>query len=319
MLNVIVLFFVVNASIGQEFGATVKSYLQQNQKEFQLEPYDFSDISISSQNYSKSLNAYNVYAEQNFRGIKIFNSVSPFVIKENRVINAKSSFVRNISAKANSTTPSISAINAISRATAKLGVASPTDLRLLETLDNQSYVFSNGNISLENIPVQLVYQPMNDGNVLKLALDLSIYILDGGHYYSVRVDALSGDILDVHDWVVSCDLGEVAHSHTDTGSILFPNYEQGTSSFSSNAVANSATPKYRVFPIPFIGPNEGVDKLVTDPSNATASPYGWHDMLGIIFQEPRQMEGMICYLISNLVYLKSHQIILMALSHICSI
>ena len=282
----IIVFFVVNASFGQEFGATVKSYFQQNQKELQLEPQDFSDISISSQSFSKSLNAYNVYAEQNYRGIKIFNSVSSFVIKDNRVLNANSSFLRNISAKTNGSSPSISAIAAISKAAGKLGVPSPSNLSLLETLKGQSYVFSDGNISLENIPVQLVYQPMNEGNSLKLAWDLSIYLLDGSHYYSVRVDALNGDILNVHDWVVSCDFGEGAHSHTETGSILFPENQQGV-----QALANTTSPQYRVFPMPLIGPHDGADQLITDPSDPTASPYGWHDTNGIVGHEFTSTQG----------------------------
>src|SRR5690554_3597955 len=196
-----VVFFVVSASFGQDYGATIKSYFQQNQKQFELEAQDFSDVSISSDSYSKSLQAQNVYAEQNYRGIKVFNSVSSFVIKDNRVLSANSSFVPNVSTKTNGSTPSISAITAISKAASKLGISSPSNLRLLETLDGQSYVFSDGNISLENIPVQLVYQPMNEGKNLKLAWDLSIYLLDASHYYSVRIDAMSGDILDIHDWV----------------------------------------------------------------------------------------------------------------------
>lgn len=281
-----VVFFVVSASFGQDYGATIKSYFQQNQKQFELEAQDFSDVSISSDSYSKSLQAQNVYAEQNYRGIKVFNSVSSFVIKDNRVLSANSSFVPNVSTKTNGSTPSISAITAISKAASKLGISSPSNLRLLETLDGQSYVFSDGNISLENIPVQLVYQPMNEGKNLKLAWDLSIYLLDASHYYSVRIDAMSGDILDIHDWVSSCDFGDVSHSHTETGSILFANRSQD-----AQAAFNTTTPQYRVFPIPLLGPHDGDDQLITDPSDALASPYGWHDINGVVGHEYTSSQG----------------------------
>jgi hypothetical protein len=282
------IFFVVNHSFGQDFTATVNSYLQKYQADSSLKKGDVADVSIATQSYSKSLDAFNVYVEQNYQGIKVYNSVSPFVIKNGGVVNAKVSFVENISAKANSTSPSISALAAISKATNGLGIDSPKGLSLLETLDDNSYVFSKGDISLENIPVQLVYQNIEEGKSLKLAWDLSIYLLDGSHYYSVRVDALTGDILATDDWVVSCDLGDGAHSHASGESILFPNVTNSQSQMISTAVA---TPSYRVFPIPLIGPSEGSDQLISDPSDALASPYGWHDTNGIAGEEYTTTRG----------------------------
>src|SRR5690554_2536945 len=157
------IFFVVNHSFGQDFTATVNSYLQKYQADSSLKQGDVADVSIATQSYSKSLDAYNVYVEQNYQGIKVYNSVSPFVIKNGGVVSAKVSFIENISAKANSTSPSISALAAISKATNALGIDSPKGLSLLETLDDNSYVFSKGDISLENIPVQLVYQNIDEG------------------------------------------------------------------------------------------------------------------------------------------------------------
>ncbi|HLV92208.1 MAG TPA: T9SS-dependent M36 family metallopeptidase [Aequorivita sp.] len=282
----LIIFFAVNISIGQDFSGIIESYLQQNQEQLQLEKHDIADVSISSQSFSKSLNAYNIYVDQNYRGIKVYNSVSSFAVKNNQVVSAALSFAQDISSKVNSTTPSISATAAIAKATSKLGVSSPTGLNLLETVSDYSYIFNDGNISLENIPVELVYQSMNEGKTLKLAWDLSIYLLDGSHYYSVRVDALTGDLLQVHDWVYSCDFGEGPHSHAETESVLFSNAGE-----SVYAIANNATPKYRVFPLPLIGPNEGSDQLVTDPSDPTASPYGWHDTDGMVGHEYTSTRG----------------------------
>ncbi|QAA82492.1 T9SS type A sorting domain-containing protein [Aequorivita sp. H23M31] len=268
-------FLVANLSFSQDFSATVNSYLKDAQLRTALKQKDIADISIASQSYSKSLKAYNVYVEQHYQGIKIYNSVSPFVIRDGRVLTAKLSFVENLSKKVNTSAPSITALAAISKATNGLGIDSPSSLSLLETGEHNAYVFSNGNISLENIPVQLVYQRVGENESLKLAWDLSIYLLDGSHYYSVRVDALTGELLVVDDWVVSCNFGEGSHSHGTTESVLFPKIAQ-----SQSALGSLVAPSYRVFPIPLVGPNEGADQLVSDPSNALASPYGWHDING---------------------------------------
>lgn len=278
MKKIIYLFvlFAVNLTFGQDFSSSIQNYLKQHQKEYSLQQQDISDFSIASQGLSKSLKAYTVYVDQYYQGIKVFNSVSPFVIRDGEVVNAKLSFVDNLQSKINTTSPSISALGAISKATSGLGIEAPSSLSLLETEDNHSYLFSNGGISLENIPVQLVYQGMDDNQTLRLAWDLSIYLLDGSHYYSVRVDALNGELLATDDWVVNCGFGEGDHSHSNSESVLF--YSNQSSITSDVAMA---TASYRVFPIPLIGPTEGSDVLLPDPSNPIASPYGWHDTNGV--------------------------------------
>ena len=79
----------------------------------------------------------------------------------------------------------------------------PSNIELIENVSDNKFIFSDGGISLENIPVKLVFQTMED-NSLRLAWDLSIYLLDASHYYSVRIDAVNGALLDTVDWVVSC-------------------------------------------------------------------------------------------------------------------
>ncbi|WGF93728.1 T9SS-dependent M36 family metallopeptidase [Aequorivita marisscotiae] len=276
----LLIIFVVNVTYAQDYNNLVKTYLQQNRSMHSLQPQDIADVTIASQSFSKNMQAHNVYVEQRHQGIKVFNSTSPFVIKDGAVYSAKVSFIENISAKVNSTTPSISAVNAIAKAATALGLQSPTNLNLLETVSDHSYIFSNGSISLENIPVELVYQKMEESGTLKLAWDLSISLLDASHYYSVRIDAMTGELLETMDWVVSCNFGSEAHSHTSTRSIL-----EGTKSEASMPITTLANATYRVFPLPQLGPHNGADQLINDPSDAVASPYGWHDIDGVAGEE----------------------------------
>ena len=191
----LIIIFAVNVSFAQDYSNLVKTYLQQNRTLHSLQPQDITDVSITSQSFSKSMQVHNVYVEQRYQGIEIFNSTSPFVIKDGAVYCAKISFTENVSAKVNSTAPSISAVGAIGKAANALGLQSPTNLNLIETLSDHDYIFSNGNISLENIPVELVYQKMENTGNLRLAWNLSIYLLDASHYYSVRIDAMTGELL----------------------------------------------------------------------------------------------------------------------------
>ena len=133
----------------------------------------------------------------------------------------------------------------------------------------------SGTISLENIPVKLVFQKMED-NSLRLAWDLSIYLLDASHYYSVRIDAVNGDLLDTIDWVVNCAVEKGMfsnHTHIKDNNRLFSQTKN---------MALSGGAQYRVFAMPIESPNHGVDTLEADPSGeGEGSPFGWHDTDGV--------------------------------------
>ena len=270
-------FLVVGSVFGQDFSSSINTYLNLNKSELSLQSQDIEDIVIDRHSYSKSMDVENVYVVQQYQGIEIFNSVSSFAIKNGQVKNASLSFSKDMSQKVNTTTPAISAATAIGNAVLELGINSPTNLVLLETVSLNSFIYSSGNISLENIPVKLVFQKMEDSS-LQLAWDLSIYVLDASHYYSVRVDAVTGTILNIGDWVVSCSFEEHKDhsdsSHTEN-SVLFSKEDLTMASFNDDAV-------YRVYPLPFQSPDDGESSISINPSlQGNGSPLGWHDTDGV--------------------------------------
>ena len=270
-------FMVAGSVFGQDFSSSINTYLNSNQSELSLQSQDIEDIVIDRHSYSKSMDVENVYVVQKYQGIEIFNSVSSFAIKNGQVKNASLSFSKDVSQKVNTTTPAISAATAIGNAALELGINSPVNLELLETTSVNSFVYSNGSISLENIPVKLVFQKMEDGS-LQLAWDLSIYVLDASHYYSVRVDAVTGSIINSGDWVVSCSFGEHKDNSdlSDTeNSVLFSKEDLTMASFNDDAV-------YRVYPLPFQSPDDGESSISINPSlQGNGSPLGWHDTDGV--------------------------------------
>lgn len=224
------------------------------------------------------MNVQNVYVNQRFQGIEIFNSVSSFAVKNGNVVNSSLRFEANIAQRINATQPSITPSLAISKAATALNLSSPSGLVMLESVADNSFVFSNGSLSTENIPVKLVYQIAED-NTLKLAWDLSISLKNNENYFSVRIDAITGALLDTHDWVAQCNFGETGiHNHTvakDSQSVLFNTKAKNeTKSF-------LGSPQYNVFAIPVESPNHGGESLQLNPANEVASPFGWHDTDGI--------------------------------------
>jgi len=267
-------FLAVSFASAQDFSGPVNAYLNANRTQLGLQAQDIADVTINNQSFSKSLDLHNVYASQRFQGIEIFNSTSSFAVKNGAVINASLSFSEGISTKINTINPGLSASAAIGKAADALGLKTPSGLQLLETVSSNSFVFSNAAISLNEIPVKLVFQPTEEAQ-LKLAWDLSIYLLDASHYYSVRIDAVTGELIGQNDWVVSCNFGDAPHSHTTERSILEAVGNEPTMTFTAGGA------QYRVYPMPLESPNHGDDELVSDPSDAIASPFGWHDTDGV--------------------------------------
>tara|TARA_R110000787_G_scaffold43892_2_gene107514 strand:- start:97929 stop:100523 length:2595 start_codon:yes stop_codon:yes gene_type:complete len=266
---------VTGSVFGQDFSSSIDTYLNSNRSEYGLQTQDIEDVVVDRHSYSKSMDVENVYVVQRYQGIEIFNSTSSLAIRNGQVKSAKMSFSNNVLQKVNTTSPSVNSSTAISKAAQALGLSSPVNLDLVETVSQNSMIYSNGSISLNNIPVKLVYQKMED-NTLKLAWDLSIYLLDASHYYNVRIDATNGALLDTNDWVVSCNFGDINHSnssHNDSESVLFSSQETMT-------VAQGGA-QYRVYPLPAESPNHGPAELIADPSgNGDGSPFGWHDTDG---------------------------------------
>lgn len=272
-----VFLFLAMVSFGQDYTQIISNYLSNNINELDLLPADVSDIIITSQSYSKSMDVDNLYVDQRIQGIPVLNTTSPVAVKNGTVVYAAFQFKINIAQLINTTSPSITPQVAIANAASELGLGSLNGLDRISS-DGNTFLFNNGSISLNDIPVALVFETTENG--LRLAWDLSIYQLDASHYYSVRVDAITGAVLSQNDWIISCDFGTAVHNHKEhannTVSVLEKTNQDENIQFSA---ADGAS--YRVFPFPVESPNHGSDQLVVDPADSNASPFGWHDTDGV--------------------------------------
>ncbi|MBC7652992.1 MAG: M36 family metallopeptidase, partial [Oligoflexus sp.] len=98
---------------------------------------------------------------------------------------------------------------------------------------------------------------------------------DGKHLWDLRVDALNGVILEKNDLVIRCDTGR-KHSYNYPSNYPF-NFTQKSYENSTVFSAPAAAGSYRVIPYNYESPNHSSFQLISAPSNATASPNGWHN------------------------------------------
>ena len=265
------ILFLSAVTFGQNNNDVIKTYLSDNLERFDLVASDIVEWKITNEVFSKQSKVTNVYIQQLYKGIPIFNAVSNISIKDNKVIFSGNSFVRNISSKVNGTIPVLNAKAAITQTASQLKLGSISNSQLIEQNNTHKFTFSNSGISQENIPVELVYQ-LVEGGSLKLSWLLNVYPLDGIHWWNVRVDANSGIILQKNDWTVNCNFNSETGKHSHISKKKPLNLSKEPLSFEVD--------QYNVFALPVESPNHGSRITVANPQNSAASPFGWHDTNG---------------------------------------
>ena len=255
----------------QQFNDLVQNHLDENRSQYGLTEADISHWTVTDKVHSKHNGVTHLYIQQLHKDIPVFNAVANANIWQGRVLSMGCSFVPRLESKVNTASPSLTPLQAVEAAATHLGLQNSGPLRVLSVENNTTFYIKKGSISLEDIPVRLMYQPLPEGEV-NLAWDLSIYMPDAKHWWSMRVDALSGQVLDQIDWVSQCAFGYEDHrSHHCTPRSI----QAGP--MPAAPTAPPAPEDYRVYPEPIESPNHGNRSLVADPADPIASPLGWHD------------------------------------------
>ncbi|GAL66059.1 metalloprotease MEP2 [Jejuia pallidilutea] len=279
----LIVFCIGNSAFTQEkladtkLGLQILDYIKNNEKLSHLTSTDVADIYLDRTSYSKSSGVTHVYLYQSYKGVKIYNAISNVAIKNNEIFYFKDNFVPNLKDKVNVLSPSLKAVEAMQKAAThfKINIEGSPEVVSSSTLKK---VFSKGGMSQENVPVELMYLKDKDGN-LKLVWDLSIYTKDSKHWWSVRIDAINGAVLDKDDWVINCSFeGEHTHQNGHITSVLKQTHTFDVFKKSMFFVDGS---QYNVLPLPIESPNHGSFQVITNPADPEASPFGWHDTDGI--------------------------------------
>ncbi|MFT6245077.1 MAG: hypothetical protein ACJA0U_002905 [Salibacteraceae bacterium] len=254
----------------QSLKKEINSYLSEEMNDLGLSKSDIKDWVITSQNEAKEFGITYVYTNQQYLGIEIYNAINNYLIKDGKILLTGDRFERNIESRINTTDPVLSETQAIQFAAKQLEIGDPSALTI-EAVVNEASTYTESSLSRVAIPVKLVYAKNENGD-LRLAWDMSFEIPNGKHYWSARIDAVTGALIDKTDWTVSCDAGTNDHSnHSHVAKV-----EQMVSA----PAPPPATDAYNVFALPVESPNHGSRAVLTGPSDPVASPFGWHDTDG---------------------------------------
>ncbi len=277
LLLMVALFSSANL-FAQDYITAIQNNVAANRSTLGISDQDVQDLKISDEVLTRRTGITHVYASQQFQGTPIYNAFANAAFRNGEIVFLSTTLENDIASRVNATSPVLNPLQGASSAASGLNLGNAT-FSIVQTLSSKEFILNTGGVSVDNVPVKLVYVPMEDGS-LKLAWDLSIHYLDGTHWYSVRVDANSGEILDKNDWIVSCNFGEHKHNTSFSSNTK----KESANTFKVKAQEPSmamAGEQYNVYALPFESPLNGDATIVFEPQNLTASPFGWHDIDGV--------------------------------------
>lgn len=221
-----------------------EGYIRANVAALGLKAADLDDWILTDRTFSARTGLTHIYLRQRLAGIEVRGGdLAVSVLPDGRLIGLHQRFVSDLAHAVNVRAPRITPREAVAAAAADLGVTLAGPLATLETRGGpaREVLLGDGGISLDPIPVKLVYSPDGEGGA-RLAWNLFIRMPDRQHWWNLDVDAVTGDVIARIDWILN--------------------------------------DSYDVFPLPFEDPDGTPQTTATDPASAGASPYGWHDTNG---------------------------------------
>lgn len=252
-------------AVGQQNLVHVKEYCSAHLTELGLQPTDLNDIRQVSQMSSKRAGAKHIVFQQFVQGLPVLDGRATVTVMNDQVVRISKGF-RSIPSQINSERL-LNEEQALGAALTHLNIEVTSVLPKKRSVSNGGFIFEKGQISREEIPVRPAFSIV--GNELRLTWELSIYPVSQNHWWSIRVDATTGQILRKNDWINACNFD---HDHCSSDIHASP-----------SPLAPPPPPgadQYLVYALPLISPNDGNRSLVVNPSDAIYSPFGWHDTDG---------------------------------------
>ncbi|WP_299889107.1 M36 family metallopeptidase [uncultured Lacinutrix sp.] len=269
-----------------------------------LKSSDKSKYVITSEHVSSISGIHHSYIRQAINGVEVMGTESSLHIdRHGKTLVTHNKFIKDINNTVQSSSRNISAEQAIKSVSQIMGygevvglkeITSRNDIEQTE-YQNRVTLYNKGGISNTDIPVKEIYY-YEESIGTKLVWELSIEDKNSSDWYNFIVDASTGEILTKHNFTVSCNVNGDHSNHNHNKTINNKEHKSNKTTFnlSKTSAAFVGGGSYNVYALPVESPGHGNRSIVTDPADATASPYGWHDTDGAAGAESNYTIGNNC-------------------------
>ncbi|MBT8145054.1 MAG: M36 family metallopeptidase, partial [Gammaproteobacteria bacterium] len=244
-----------------EHEAVALAFVNANATALGLSAADLADYEIESKVFSAVSGATHLYMRQRAAGLSLYNGQLHInVNRDGRIISVNNKFLPGLASAINTTVPALSAAAAVAAAANHLGTAPGTvSVDQPAAGVDQHTLLTAPSVSKEQIEARLMLMPVAAGNA-RLVWNFMVFTHDDQHIYQFNVDAVDATVWTRFDAVDSA-------SYT-----VYPQPVESPQHTS---------------PLP---PADG-RIIATDPADALASPFGWHDSNGVPGAEFTIMSG----------------------------
>ena len=287
LLFLLTLSLMTGALYGQATLDMALQHIDAQQAEWGLEKSDLEDLKISDHVYSKFGEIDHYYFIQRYKGIEVYNAVtSVHVKKDGNVVSLRHNFIPQLASKVNTTKSNLDEADAVKQVFQDLEIPTANFNFTPINRANGVTTFSKGTQSHVDIKVRPMYQVMDDE--VRLAWDVTLDPTKNSDYWSIRVDAVEGAILQKTNFTVYCQFehdGDHNHSasckdHNHDTPLVKTTTGESESITATGGVYNVFAERVDGFVSPFESPVHGERTIITDPADPVASPFGWHDNNG---------------------------------------
>ena len=231
------------------------SYLDTHAADLGLTESDLQNPFITDLYSDQDTGLTHLYLRQQVNGLEVESAnLSITLSSDGEILAVGGGFVAGLSTKPITTgyrsIPDVGPLAAVKRAASELNILLTSEPVIVssEAGPDLATTISAPELSLDDIPARLHYVPTQDGGAV-LAWQLIVRTPSGENWYDLSVPANRasqsqyGGLISLNDWV----------EHAS----------------------------YNFVPLPNESPQDGGFALRTDPADATASPFGWHDTNGV--------------------------------------
>ena len=238
-------------------------------------------ITITHQHTSSVSGIKHTYLRQAINGIGVYGTESSLhTDSSGKTIVTHNNFIKTLSSTVSSNSASLSASDAIYAVASSMNYSiNGLEEITYEGGTSKKTLFNKAAISERDIPAKLLYYYSKKTGT-RITWELSIKETTGADWWNFYLDAVSGEILYKENWTVSCNILGDHNIHNHSNNAKLENNITESIPQSMVAETSAMAGSYNVYPMPVESPNYGGRSVVTNPDNATASPFGWHDTNG---------------------------------------
>ncbi|MBK6274728.1 MAG: M36 family metallopeptidase [Saprospirales bacterium] len=283
-------------SYSKDYKDIAIKFIKENKTNLQLSDQDIKDLVVAKQYHDDFTGFDRVIFQQSVNGLNFKNGYIGIHLKDGVVFNSTTNGVFDLKKQIPTTSPSIAAKIALSKA---YSAVYPNEAKTVGqsryNAEEKAYIFGNEN-DLDNYAEVRLMIVKNDYEKAFLAWEVSFGNSKGTNVWHVEINALNGSLIAKRDMVHHCEFGKGGYLNSNsTGTansnkLLFVE-DQNTNGPSTSDDIQQLASAYRVYPFTVESPTYGSRVLITDPEDAVASPFGWHDTNGAAGAESTLTRG----------------------------